>query len=119
MNINLKKDIKITTKHFFTPKNKSNESLKLNSFNIETFEKKLFKAINIRLRSDVPMGFSLSGGIDSSLLVAISQKFFDKKINTFSIIDEDARYNEYKNIKSVTKFVGCENSQVKISKKIF
>jgi len=119
LTINLKKDITISTKKIFSLRNNSNENLFSNSSYMQNFEKIFFNAIKIRLRSDVPMGFCLSGGIDSSLLVAISQKVFGKKIQTFSIIDDDIRYNEYKNIKSVTKFLGCENSLVRLGKKNF
>ena len=49
------------------------------------------------MRSDVPIAFNLSGGVDSSSLIAIAKKKLNIDINSYSIIDEDPRYNR-KNI---------------------
>jgi len=56
----------------------------------------LLKAINLRFRADVPIGFNLSGGLDSSLLLAlIDQQDIDKKtVEAFTFITNDERYDE-------------------------
>ena len=46
--------------------------------------------------SDVPLGVMLSGGIDSSLVAAIAQKFSKKKIDTFSISFPQKGFDESK-----------------------
>ena len=48
------------------------------------------------MRSNVPVAFCLSGGIDSTYLFSIASKILDNRTNTFSIIDTDPRYNERK-----------------------
>ncbi|MDB9792817.1 asparagine synthase (glutamine-hydrolyzing) [Candidatus Pelagibacter sp.] len=61
---------------------------------IHKIKDSLFKSIELRLRSDVPLAFLLSGGLDSNSLAFISKKYFNYDVNTFSIINKEKRYDE-------------------------
>ena len=63
----------------------------------------MIENVEFRMRADVPLAFCLSGGIDSGSLVSIASKVLNKKVSCFSIIDQDERYNELKNIKKIVK----------------
>jgi asparagine synthase (glutamine-hydrolysing) len=76
----------------------------------------LINSLKIRLRSDVPVAFSLSGGVDSNILAGIASKILKKKIFAYSIIDDDPRYNERKIIDYVVKKNNYSHSYINISK---
>jgi len=75
----------------------------------------LINSLKIRLRSDVPVAFSLSGGVDSNILAGITSKIFQKKVFSYSIIDDDPRYNEKKMIDYVIKKNNYDHCYIKIS----
>lgn len=72
----------------------------------------LSESLKIRLRSDVPLAFCLSGGVDSASLVSIAAKEFNYDVKTFSIIDDDHRYDEHENIEATVKDTGCDNTKI-------
>uniref|UniRef100_UPI0037C0FB33 asparagine synthase (glutamine-hydrolyzing) n=1 Tax=Flavobacterium sp. TaxID=239 RepID=UPI0037C0FB33 len=63
----------------------------------------LLKSINLRFRADVPVGFNLSGGLDSSMLLAlIDQQDIDKSaVEAFTFITNDERYDEITWVKAM------------------
>ena len=59
-------------------------------------KKLLLDSVDKRMMSDVPFGVFLSGGIDSSILVAAASKVSTKNINTFSIVFKEKSFDERK-----------------------
>ncbi len=81
----------------------------------KNIREKLIAGIEKRLDSDAPLGFLLSGGLDSSLVCSVAQKLLKKPIKTFAIgMSEDAIDLKY--AKEVAEYIGSEHSEIIITK---
>lgn len=72
----------------------------------EAFRALLQDSVRLRLRSDVPVGTCLSGGLDSSSVVACASSLMDRPIETFSSIYPDRGYDEKRFIDDVVREYG-------------
>ena len=76
---------------------------------------RLIAGVEKRLDADAPVGFLLSGGLDSSLVCAIAAKKLGKIIRTYSIgMDQDAIDLKY--ARKVADFIGSDHTEVIISR---
>ena len=72
---------------------------------------RLIAAVEKRLDSDAPVGFLLSGGLDSSLVCAIAARILGRKIRSFAIgMDKDAIDLKY--ARQVADFIGADHTEV-------
>jgi asparagine synthase (glutamine-hydrolysing) len=71
----------------------------------------LDEAVRIRLMSEVPLGAFLSGGTDSSVVVALMARHTAGRVRTFSIGFEEARYNELPYARAVAERFGTEHHE--------
>lgn len=70
----------------------------------ENIREKLINSLKQKLRSDVKLAFTLSGGIDSNSLVSIAKQILNYDVHAFSILNKNKSYEEKKFInKSVNK----------------
>jgi asparagine synthase (glutamine-hydrolysing) len=74
----------------------------------ETFRKIFTDSVKLRLRADVPLGYSLSGGLDSSAIVCVADRLlkendYNFEQHTISSCFEDKRYDEQEYIDEVVK----------------
>ncbi|NES18713.1 MAG: asparagine synthase (glutamine-hydrolyzing) [Symploca sp. SIO3E6] len=81
---------------------------------IEQVRETFIDAVRLRLRSDVPVGVLLSGGVDSSSIAVVMQNILgkDAQLNLLSAVSRDARYDESPFIDIISKHLGCPTHKV-------
>lgn len=73
------------------------------------------RAVQSHLISDVPVGALLSGGLDSSIIVALMSKYSLQRINTFSIGFEDKKFDETSYARIVAQIYNTKHTQLNIT----
>ncbi len=82
---------------------------------IEGLKELLIDATRLRLRSDVPVGAYLSGGIDSSVITTLIRYLNNSSLHTFSVAFEDKDYDESIYQEKIVRALGTEHHEVKCS----
>lgn len=77
----------------------------------------LISSVQYQLKSDVPFGIFLSGGIDSSLVTAHAVELSSVKVNTFSIGFEESRFDESQYARKVANYLGTSHHEFIVSYK--
>jgi asparagine synthase (glutamine-hydrolysing) len=73
-------------------------------------------SVRLRLRSDVPVGIFLSGGLDSSLITAVAAKVSSRPVRTFTISVPGTSFDEVQHAKKIAEYFGTEHHVLPLQK---
>lgn len=114
-----KKQIRI--KRYWDIVEKQSEYSKVELMDYSIYKKELCEllldSVKSRMIADVPVGSFLSGGIDSTLITALSKEVSIKPVKSFSIGFYDAERNEAPYAKEIAKHLGTEHQELYVSEK--
>ena len=82
---------------------------------VELLEQTLRQAVALQLVADVPVGAFLSGGIDSSTIVALMQAQSSRKVKTFTVGFDEAGFDEAPHAKAVARHLGADHCEIRVT----
>ena len=73
---------------------------------------RVLRSVELRLRADVPVAFCMSGGVDSTSLIAAAKTVCGYDVHGFTVVNEDARYDERAAIAGTVAALGLRHTEV-------
>ncbi|MBR0795968.1 asparagine synthase (glutamine-hydrolyzing) [Bradyrhizobium jicamae] len=101
-----------TTRYFTPPVATTVPAVKTFGDAVRLFDETFDEAVRIRMRSDAPFGAFLSGGIDSSAVVATMVKHSAEPVRTFSVGFQEAEYSELDHARAIARRFGTNHNEI-------
>ncbi len=86
---------------------------------IENTKEGVINAVRLRMRSDVPVAFCMSGGVDSNSLISIASKTLGFDVHGFTIVSRDERYEEQELVNKAVKKLGIQHTSIELNQENF
>jgi asparagine synthase (glutamine-hydrolysing) len=100
-------------------KSKSEEGSRPREYYVHEYRDRLEASVSSHLMSDVPLGVFLSGGLDSSVIAALTTKIRKEPIETFSVGYGEEKYSELAYAKAVAAHLNSRHHEVHLSREEF
>ena len=81
---------------------------------VEEFDRLLTEAVKLRMEADVPLGALLSGGIDSSTVVAVIQAAASARVRTFTIGFDRPEHDESAHAREIASYLGTNHTELQV-----
>ena len=86
---------------------------------VKAVRERLIEAVRMRLRSDVPLAFLMSGGVDSNALISIAKRVLKYDVHGFTIMSDDPRYDEGEIVRDAVQTLGVRHTPVHVTAENF
>lgn len=80
---------------------------------------RVLRSVELRLRADVPVAFCMSGGVDSTSLIAAAKNVCGYDVHGFTVVNEDPRYDEREPVAATVHALGLRHTQVPLEHDAF
>lgn len=103
---------------YWKPAFEEDDSLTYNQA-VQGVRQKLIDSVRLRLRSDFPIAFCMSGGIDSNSLISIARRILDYDVHGFTVHVADSRYDEDDLVEHSVSELKIRHSKVRVTTENF
>jgi asparagine synthase (glutamine-hydrolysing) len=86
---------------------------------VERTREAMIDAVRLRMRSDVPLAFCMSGGVDSNCLIATASRELGCDVHGFTIVNRDERYEEQDLVELAVRELGIRHTPVYLEQRGF
>jgi asparagine synthase (glutamine-hydrolysing) len=104
---------RITHRAYWQPRFQPQETMSYEHA-VAGVRERLLRAVEIRLRADVPLAFCMSGGVDSNTLISIAKNVYHYDVHGFTVSNSDARYEEEEFVAQAVKELKIRHTAVSV-----